>query len=345
MLSASDRKALKDGFKYVVITGGVRKCYCTTAGEAKREAGRYGKVKPLSNFAYVSNPSKAGRRRNPWGDSDRIYQIVRFYREAGKRSRVIEKGLTLEEAQAHCKNPKTRKAGVWFDGYEKMPVKSSLRRNPGKPGRPPKTFEYKDSVSGEQMTFGAADYTRVAAPNLKKLKRLARGKSITITQHKVMAKVTRKNPRTTYAVLVGNVGTVYQGTNKAEAKKVYNEYVKASKSGIGRAGNEDVRLLNNYTGDIFNEYYPKPSGQKRNPAYAVYKWDYEITDTFGGEANYSWVNRGQLVASEQGAINIVRAKMGLTGKRAEVSYYGDTIEIRPKGRNAPCIVGFINWVE
>lgn len=45
------------------------------------------------------------------------YDIVRFYRDINKRPRIIERGLTLKQAQAHCIDPKTRKEGVWFDGY------------------------------------------------------------------------------------------------------------------------------------------------------------------------------------------------------------------------------------
>ena len=44
------------------------------------------------------------------------YKILRFH--VTKATRVIYRGLTLEEAQAHCHNPKTRRDGVWFDGYE-----------------------------------------------------------------------------------------------------------------------------------------------------------------------------------------------------------------------------------
>ena len=63
-----------------------------------------------------------------------MYQIVRFYRNAGIRRRVIYKGLTLEEAREHCNDPetssrtatgsialvRTRRVGAWFDGYEQM---------------------------------------------------------------------------------------------------------------------------------------------------------------------------------------------------------------------------------
>ena len=42
------------------------------------------------------------------------YKIVRFKR--GSWSSIIKRGLTLEEAQKHCQDPKT-KGKDWFDGY------------------------------------------------------------------------------------------------------------------------------------------------------------------------------------------------------------------------------------
>ena len=59
-----------------------------------------------------------------------MYQIVRHYFKGGHR--ILERGLTLAEARAHCKDPNTssktatssqakavtRRMGPWFDGYQ-----------------------------------------------------------------------------------------------------------------------------------------------------------------------------------------------------------------------------------
>ena len=66
------------------------------------------------------------------GDTMEKYQIIRMYEDSGRSRRVIDSGLTLEEAQSHCRDPETssstctssqkraytRKVGRWFDGYE-----------------------------------------------------------------------------------------------------------------------------------------------------------------------------------------------------------------------------------
>lgn len=62
-----------------------------------------------------------------------MYKIVRVYRDSYKK-RTIAKNLTLEEAQAHCRNPETssskcttpkakaitKRNGPWFDSFDKM---------------------------------------------------------------------------------------------------------------------------------------------------------------------------------------------------------------------------------
>lgn len=60
-----------------------------------------------------------------------MYQIIRFHKDTCER-KIIAKGLTLEEAQEHCKDTETssrtceetenvaytNEHGQWFDGYE-----------------------------------------------------------------------------------------------------------------------------------------------------------------------------------------------------------------------------------
>ena len=58
-----------------------------------------------------------------------MYSIYRLFMDGG--SEIIEQGLTLDEAQAHCRDPNTSSdtcdeetdalmqgRGKWFDGYE-----------------------------------------------------------------------------------------------------------------------------------------------------------------------------------------------------------------------------------
>ena len=45
------------------------------------------------------------------------YSIIRLFRDDFAAGRIVKTGLTLEEAQAHCRRDDTRGDG-WFDGYE-----------------------------------------------------------------------------------------------------------------------------------------------------------------------------------------------------------------------------------
>jgi hypothetical protein len=60
------------------------------------------------------------------------YRIIRMFKNGGVSNRVIHRHLTLEEAQAHCRDRETSSStavkphnvrrtkahGPWFDGYE-----------------------------------------------------------------------------------------------------------------------------------------------------------------------------------------------------------------------------------
>ena len=58
----------------------------------------------------------------------------------------------------------------------------------------------------------------------------------------------------THQVIVGNVGTVLDTHNPAEALRTFNQYIAISKSGSGRASGEPVTLMTN--GEPFREYEP-----------------------------------------------------------------------------------------
>jgi hypothetical protein len=59
------------------------------------------------------------------------YKILRFFQSDDYDTQVIKRGLTLDEAQAHCNDPetssstatnpaaveRTRRFGAWFDGW------------------------------------------------------------------------------------------------------------------------------------------------------------------------------------------------------------------------------------
>lgn len=59
----------------------------------------------------------------------------------------------------------------------------------------------------------------------------------------------------------------------------------------------------------------------------------EYTDTFGGEANYSWVRRATVpfraAGSDREAMRLAKATMGLTGARGRTYKQADYMEFRP----------------
>lgn len=83
----------------------------------------------------------------------------------------------------------------------------------------------------------------------------------------------------------------------------------------------------------------------------MHKYDVELTDTFGGESNYSWVKRESVAMPElthygyDGGANYAKANrvftrelmkrakaaVGLTGVKGKTFDHGDMIEFRPFG--------------
>ena len=47
----------------------------------------------------------------------------------------------------------------------------------------------------------------------------------------------------TYQVIVGNLGTVYDGDNGSDAAVIYADYVLASLNGEGRVAHESVTMM------------------------------------------------------------------------------------------------------
>ena len=64
-------------------------------------------------------------------------------------------------------------------------------------------------------------------------------------------------------------------------------------------------------------------------------FDCEITDTFAGEANYSWVRRETITvpdsASDRTIVRRAKAALGLTGYRCRTISMDEGWELRPMG--------------
>lgn len=72
----------------------------------------------------------------------------------------------------------------------------------------------------------------------------------------------------------------------------------------------------------------------------------ELTDTFDGESNYSWVKRYRLEhkpgETDRALMRRVKSTLGWSGIRCRVSQHGEMIDIRPAGA---ALVAFVTWEE
>ena len=68
------------------------------------------------------------------------------------------------------------------------------------------------------------------------------------------------------------------------------------------------------------------------------------TDTFGGEANYSWANRYEFIihntASQRNIVRKAKALAGMTGVKSDTYDYGESLTIKPRGYNQVIFVDF-----
>lgn len=70
----------------------------------------------------------------------------------------------------------------------------------------------------------------------------------------------------------------------------------------------------------------------------------EVTDTYGGEANYSWVRRHELRGlegkSDLAIVRRVKREIGWSGHRCRTKKWGDGIRIVPRGICQVCFIDF-----
>ena len=71
-------------------------------------------------------------------------------------------------------------------------------------------------------------------------------------------------------------------------------------------------------------------------------YDLELTDTFGGQANYAWVQRKTIelpdTASDRQVVTAAKAALCLTGTRCRRFDHGEGFELRPAGYNQVAFV-------
>lgn len=121
-----------------------------------------------------------------------------------------------------------------------------------------------------------------------------------------------------YSVEVSNVGTVWQGSNGARAFQEFGQARASAAKPGGRDGWESVTLTKD--GQPLHEFNPGPF------------WFVELTDTFGGDANYSWVTRVKVQArSIKHALRRFSDDAGFKGRLVRGYDDGETIRYDIRG--------------
>jgi hypothetical protein len=128
-----------------------------------------------------------------------------------------------------------------------------------------------------------------------------------------------------YQVIVDNVGTVHETNNGFVALREWRRWIRASRDDGGRAQGETVTLMRD--GAPWREY------ELRRP-----QWFVEVTDVYGGEANYCWVSRYLVHAST------MRGAMGKVPGYAWRKNY-DTGDMARYNAIGAAVCAFIEWAD
>ena len=92
-LTSADARAAREGFHFVVMRGGTRVAYTTTAAEAKRECGKGCKVYPLARMRYTSqNPKAKGLSARDRFEAKRAQESEKWLREFSRDPVQVEAG-------------------------------------------------------------------------------------------------------------------------------------------------------------------------------------------------------------------------------------------------------------
>ncbi len=59
---------------------------------------------------------KKDRFGNPEGT---VYDIVRFFKAPSRNNKIIHRKVSANVAHLHTNDPRTRKEGIYFDGFRK----------------------------------------------------------------------------------------------------------------------------------------------------------------------------------------------------------------------------------
>jgi hypothetical protein len=66
-----------------------------------------------------------------------------------------------------------------------------------------------------------------------------------------------------------------------------------------------------------------------------------VTDTFGGQPNFSWADRYEIFIYNTNPVREVKAEIGLTGVKCDRREWGCDIHLRPRGMNQIVMIQYV----